>query len=197
MRRSLTLILLAAAATGAACSAGDRDQRAYDTAGGAVVDSAPARTAAAAFTLLADENIFALLDTAYAVMAQLDQLAATKAADARVREFASSAVNANTLSRRAVTSTAEQLKVAPVLPDDDAVEDGAEALGELRAKSGRDFDAVYVREAAELREEMADEIDDALASDKRGAEVRTLLTQLKQTLDAERKTLEGLNTASR
>jgi predicted outer membrane protein len=84
-----------------------------------------------------------------------------------------------------------------VLPDDEAVEDGAEALGELRAKSGRDFDAVYVREAAELRKEMADEIEDALESDKRGAEVRTLLQQLKQTLDAERKALDGLGDASR
>jgi len=196
MRRSLSILTLALAAA-TACKAGDSDQRAYDTAGGAVVDTAPARTAAAAFTLLADENIFALLDTAYAVMAQLDRLAATKAADTRVRDFASSAMNANTLSRRAVATTAEQLKVSPVLPDDEAVEDGAEALGELRAKSGRDFDAVYVREAAELRKEMADEIEDALESDKRGAEVRTLLQQLKQTLDAERKALDGLGDASR
>jgi predicted outer membrane protein len=197
MRSSLSVFMIAVTAITVACSAGDSDQRAYDTAGGAIVDSAPAQTAAAAFTLLADENIFALLDTAYVVMAQLDQLAATKATDTRVREFAASAVNANTLSRRAVATTAEQLKVAPVLPDEDAVEDGLEALTELRTKSGRDFDAVYVREAAELREEMADEIEDALESDRRAAEVRTLLGQLKQTLDAERKALGGLNTASR
>ena len=184
--RGVACAALAAVAL-AACTNDAARERADTTV--AIVDTAPARTATAVAAMLSDENVLAVLDTGYAALAELDRMAASTAADTALRGFATRANDANVLSRRAVAQTATQLAVTPVLPDRDVLEEYREAMSDLRGKTGADFDRRYTEHADDLREEMIDEIDDALGRSDRRTELRTMLQQVRSTLDAQRKEL--------
>lgn len=186
MLRGATCAALVAT-TLAACTNDAARERADTTV--AAVDTAPARTAAGVAAMLSDENVLAVLDTGYAAIAELDRMAATTAADTALRGFATRANDANVLSRRAVVQTATQLAVTPALPDRDVLEEYREAMSDLRGKTGAEFDRRYVEHADDLREEMIDEIDDALERSDRRTELRTMLQQVRSTLDAQRKEL--------
>jgi hypothetical protein len=190
--RGTTLAALLAA-TAAACTNDAARERADTTV--AVVDTAPARTATAVAAMLSDENVLAVLDTGYAALAAVDRMAATTAADTGLRSWAARANDANVLSRRAVSQTATQLGVTPVLPDDDVLEEFRDAMSDLRGKTGADFDRRYAGHADDLREEMIDEIDDALERADRRNEMRTMLQQVRATLDAQRKELASRGAA--
>ena len=190
--------IAAATALGACAGAGDDTSAAVtaDSAAG-VVDSAPATAATSVAALLSDENVLALLDTAYAVMIEMDRLAQRTSANAEISAFAGRAVSQNALARRGVVSTAERLNVAPVLPDRDELDDLLDGLAELRDKTGDEFDRTFLTEAAEARRELIDEIDDALddMSSPRGARpepLRQYLTELRGNLEADRKAVEAL-----
>ena len=182
-----TTLAAIVAVTLAACTNDAARERADTTV--AAIDTAPARTATAVVAMLSDENVLAVLDTGYAALAEVDRMAATTAADTALRGWAARANDANVLSRRAVSQTATQLAVTPALPDDDVLEEFREAMTDLRGKTGADFDRRYVEHADDLREEMIDEIDDALKGADRRNEMRTMLQQVRATLDAQRKEL--------
>ncbi len=59
---------------------GDRRTPQVDTSAGrvGVIDSAPASVATTVAAMLTDENVFALLDTAYSAMIATDRLAQSK-----------------------------------------------------------------------------------------------------------------------
>jgi hypothetical protein len=157
-----------------------------------VVDSAPAAAAATVAAVLTDENVFALLDTAYAAMIATDRLAQGKT-DGAVNEFAARSVSENAVTRSGVKTTAERLNVAPVLPDRDVIRDHAQAMSDLRSRAGADFNRAYLDRAIQVRKDLIDEIDDALESGGvRQEPVRKFLSEVRVSLDAGRKAAEDL-----
>ena len=157
-----------------------------------MIDSAPASVATTVAAVLTDENVFALLDTAFAAMIATDRLAQGKTQGA-VNEFASKAVSENAVTRSGIKSTAERLNIAPVLPDRDIVSDQAEATRDLQSKSGADFNRAYLDRVIEVRKDLIDEIDDALEKGGvRQEPVRKFLSEVRVSLDTARKAAEDL-----
>lgn len=178
----------------ASACGGDTRVPAVDTSPGSVgvVDSAPVSAAAAVAAMLTDENVFALLDTAYAAIIAEDRLAQGKT-DGAVNDFAAKAVSENAVTRSGVKSTAERLNIAPVLPDRDVIEDHAQVMRDLQARSGADFNRAYLDRAIQVRKDLIDEIDDALESGGvRQEPVRKFLSEVRVSLDASRKAAEDL-----
>lgn len=187
------LSLPVALALAAACS-GDRRVPQVDTSAGrvGVIDSAPAAVATTVAAIVTDENVFALLDTAYAAMIATDEYAQTKT-DGPVNQFAAKAVSENAVTRSGIKATAERLNIAPVLPDRDVIRDQAQAMRDLASRTGSDFNRAYLDRAIEVRKELMDEIDDALESGGvRQEPVRKFLSEVRVNLDAGRKTAEEL-----
>ena len=194
MSRSVTLRILVVGASCALIACGDRRTPQTDTSAGqvGVIDSAPASVATAVAAMLTDENVFGLLDTAYAAMIATDRMAQGKT-DGAVNDFAAKAVSENAVTRSGIKSTADRLNIAPVLPDRDAVKDQAEAMRDLESKTGADFNRAYLDRAIEVRKELIDEVDDALESGGvRQEAVRKFLSDVRLSLDAARKAAEDL-----
>lgn len=186
-------VLLASSVVVSACG-GDRDVPQVDTSAGSVgvVDSAPAATAATVAAIITDENVFALLDTAFAAMIATDRLAQGKT-DGAVNTFAAKAVSENAVTRSGVKATAERLNIAPVLPDRDVIRDHAQTMSDLQSRTGADFSRAYLDRAIQVRKDLIDEIDDALESGGvRQEPVRKFLSDVRVNLDASRKAAEDL-----
>lgn len=186
-------VLLASSVVVSACG-GDRDVPQVDTSAGSVgvVDSAPAATAATVAAIITDENVFALLDTAFAAMIATDRLAQEKT-DGAVNTFAAKAVSENALTRNGIKATAERLNIAPVLPDRDVIRDHAQTMSDLQSRTGADFSRAYLDRAIQVRKDLIDEIDDALESGGvRQEPVRKFLSDVRVNLDASRKAAEDL-----
>lgn len=196
MSRSVNLralVFLAMSSAGTACG-GDRRTPKVDTSTGKVgiIDSAPAAVATTVAAVLTDENVFALLDTAYAAIIATDRLAQSKTTGA-VNDFATKGVSENAVTRSGVKSTAEKLNIAPVLPDRDVIRDQAEAMRDLESKTGVDFNRAYLDRVIQVRKDLMDEIDDALEDGGvRQEPVRKFLSEVRVNLDAQRKAAEDL-----
>ena len=189
--RALAFLVVSSAAM--ACD-GDRRTPKVDTSAGAVgvIDSAPASVATTVAAVLTDENVFALLDTAFAAMISTDVLAQKKSSGA-VNDFAAKGVSENAVTRSGIKSTAERLNIAPVLPDRDVIRDQAEVMRDLESKSGADFNRAYLDRVIQVRKDLMDEIDDALEDGGvRQEPVRTFLSEVRVNLDAARKAAEDL-----
>ena len=196
MSRSVNVRVLGAALASLAAFAcgGDRRTPKVDTSAGnvGVIDSAPASVAATVAAVLTDENVFALLDTAFAAMIATDRLAQNKSTGA-VNDFATKAVSENAVTRSGIKSTAERLNIAPVLPDRDVIGDQADAMRDLGSKSGADFNRAYLDRVIQVRKDLMDEIDDALEDGGvRQEPVRKFLSEVRVNLDTARRTAEDL-----
>ena len=195
MSRSVAVRLVAAAlvAASVACSRDDRTPQADTSAGQVgVIDSAPASVATTVAAMLTDENVFALLDTAFAAMIATDRLAQNKTQGV-VNQFATKSVSENAVTRSGIKSTAERLNIAPVLPDRDVIRDQADAMRDLEARSGADFNQAYLDRVIQVRKDLIDEIDDALErGGVRQEPVRKFLSEVRVNLDAARTAAEEL-----
>jgi len=172
---------------------GDRRAK-VDTSQGrvGVIDSAPAAVATTVAAVLTDENVLALLDTAYAAMIATDRLAEGKT-DGAVNQFAAKAVSENAVTRSGIKSTADRLNIAPVLPDRDVIRDQAEAMRDLQSRSGAEFNRAYLDRVIQVRKDLMDEIDDALEDGGvRQEALRKFLSDVRVSLDAERAAAEDL-----
>ena len=168
---------------GAGCGDFGRTRAATDTASG-VIDSAPAAVGQAVAAILTNENVFALLDTAFALMMRTDMLAQQRAASEDVRLFARNAVSTHSLARQGASAQAERLRIAPVLPRQEIIEHYREGLPELQSRTGRAFDAAYLDWTIEAHEELIDRVERSL----RGATeepIHTFLSQVRTNLQAE------------
>jgi predicted outer membrane protein len=195
MSRSVVVRALVALAvlSGAACGVDRRTPR-VDTSAGKVgiIDSAPATVATSVAAILTDENVFALLDTAYSAMIATDRLAQRKT-DGVVNQFAARAVSENAVTRSGIKAMADRLNIAPVLPDRDVIGDQPAVMRDLEAKSGADFRRAYLDRVIQTRKDLMDEIDDALEDGGvRQEPVRKFLSDVRVRLDAERQSAEDL-----
>lgn len=187
-------VILALAAVVAAACARDRAGSRVDTSAGqvGVIDSAPGAVAATVAAVVTDENVFALLDTAYAAMIATDEYAQTRTKGS-VNEFARREASENAVTRTGIKSTADRLNIAPVLPDRDVIRDQARSMRDLESRTGTDFNRAYLDRAIEVRKQLMDEIDDALESGGiRQEPVRKFLSDVRVSLDASRRAAEEL-----
>lgn len=187
-------VMCAIAIVSAGACSGDRRTPQTDTSAGqvGVIDSAPASVAATVSAVITDENVFAILDTAFAAMIATDRLAQSKTQGA-VNTFASKAVSENAVTRSGIKSTGDRLNIAPVLPDRDVIRDQAEAMRDLQTRSGADFARAYLDRAIQVRKDLIDEVDDAIESGGvRQEAVRKFLSEVRVSLDAARKAAEDL-----
>jgi len=195
MSRSVAVRFVAAAivAASVACGRDDRVPQADTSAGQVgVIDSAPASVATTVAAMLTDENVFALLDTAYAAMIATDRLAQSKT-QGDVNQFAAKAVSENAVTRSGIKSTADRLNIAPVLPDRDVIRDQADTMRDLQSRSGADFNRAYLDRVIQVRKDLIDEIDDALEKGGvRQEPVRKFLSEVRVSLDAARTAAEDL-----
>jgi len=195
MSRSVAVRFVAAAivAASVACGRDDRVPQADTSAGQVgVIDSAPASVATTVAVTLTDENVFALLDTAYAAMIATDRLAQSKT-QGDVNQFAAKAVSENAVTRSGIKSTADRLNIAPVLPDRDVIRDQADTMRDLQSRSGADFNRAYLDRVIQVRKDLIDEIDDALEKGGvRQEPVRKFLSEVRVSLDAARTAAEDL-----
>jgi predicted outer membrane protein len=110
-----------------------------------------------------------------------------------VNQFAAKAVSENAVTRSGIKSTADRLNIAPVLPDRDVISDQPKVMRDLESKSGADFTRAYLDRVIDTRKALMDEIDDALESGGvRQEAVRKFLSDVRVSLDAERKSAEDL-----
>ena len=181
----------AACAALLACSRGEPGGTIGDTSGGAVADSSRNILQTVAATLT-DENVIALIDTSYGAALQLDTLAQRKAVDAQLKAFITREIPDHNLIRRASKDVADRLRISPALPDRDPIEGHQEAMRELGAKSGADFDRAYLERAIKLREELLDEVQDGLKGRQTEA-VRTFLEQVRANIEADLRELRGFS----
>ena len=195
MSRSVAVRFVAAAivAASVACGRDDRVPQADTSAGQVgVIDSAPASVATTVAVTLTDENVFALLDTAYAAMIATDRLAQSKT-QGDVNQFAAKAVSENAVTRSGIKSTADRLNIAPALPDRDVIRDQADTMRDLQSRSGADFNRAYLDRVIQVRKDLIDEIDDALEKGGvRQEPVRKFLSEVRVSLDAARTAAEDL-----
>ena len=195
MSRSVAVRFVAAAivAASVACGRDDRVPQADTSAGQVgVIDSAPASVATTVAVTLTDENVFALLDTAYAAMIATDRLAQSKT-QGDVNQFAAKAVSENAVTRSGIKSTADRLNISPALPDRDVIRDQADAMRDLQSRSGADFNRAYLDRVIQVRKDLIDEIDDALEKGGvRQEPVRKFLSEVRVSLDAARTAAEDL-----
>jgi hypothetical protein len=196
MSRSVDVraLLAVVAAVGMGACSGDRQTPKVDTSAGkvGVIDSAPATAATTVAAMLTDENVFALLDTAFAAIISTDRLAQRKTTGA-VNDFAAKAVSENAVTRSGIKATADRLNIAPVLPDRDVIKDQPAVMRDLESKSGADFTRAYLDRVIQVRKDLMDEIDDALEDGGvRQEPVRKFLSEVRVSLDAERRTAEDL-----
>ena len=173
---------------------GDTKVPATDTSAAAgVVDQAPVTTANAVAALLGDENVFALLDTAYSEMIRIDSAAQKSITNQQVRELASRAVSQNVLGHKAVANAKQQLGIPEVLPDKKLLNIARKGMDELGSKTGADYDKAYLDVVIDTRDEAIDEIEDALAGPRITRQaIKDLLTQVKSNLEADKKAAEEL-----
>jgi predicted outer membrane protein len=197
--RSSTLALALAALCAVGCKrAGDDDGKplVIDSSGGGVADRDPNTTANTVMALLTDANVFAVLDTSYAMIISVDSIGQANAQDARVREFAQHAISQNALARSGIKTTADRLNIAPALPSHHVIRDRLHDIEKLRGEKGTDFDEDYLERVIDSRKDMIDDIDDAL--DAKGIQQnasREFLREVRANLDADRRQATAIKDA--
>jgi hypothetical protein len=177
----------------AACG-GERKEATTDTSAAAgVIDQAPVTTAAGVAALLADENVFALLDSAYVEIIKLDEAAQKQATNPQIRDFARGAVSQNVLGHKAVAQVKDRLHIPEVFPDKKLLKLARKGMDELGSKPAADYDKAYLDVVIATRDEAIDEIDDALKGTRITQQaIKDLLTQVKSNFEADKKTAEDL-----
>jgi hypothetical protein len=177
----------------AACG-GERKEASSDTSAAAgVIDQAPVSTAAGVAAILADENVFALLDSAYVEIIKVDEAAQKQATNPQIRDFARGAVSQNVLGHKAVAQVKDRLHIPEVFPDTKLLKIARKGMDELGSKPAPDYDKAYLDVVIETRDEAIDEIDDALKGTRITQQaIKDLLTQVKSNFEADKKAAEDL-----
>ena len=154
--------LALALALGACNSHRDRDAAANPPAGaetGAVpADTAATTSAPAAPAELSDANIVALLDHANAADSTAGSLAATKATNPQVKQFAKLMMSEHHALRKQGADLAKKLAVTPEPPANDPVTALAqqETQALQSAPKGAEFDKTYIDQEVTVHEAVLD-----------------------------------------
>ncbi len=191
--------LMAFAACGGDTDAGMGDTAMVGTGTGAAMDTGMA-TGAAATGAMSDEQIMSHMGAANGIEIAAGEIAADKATNADVKQFARDMVTEHQRMQAQADSLAVQLNVTPSATAPDSL---AEALEEARNQltgqaAGAEFDRMYMEMQVEAHQNTLDLLNQASASTQ-NAEVRALvqgaIPAVQQHLDRARQIVAGLGGA--
>ena len=183
MRTSL-LLLGTTAIVAAACSQQSDRTNAGDSAAApaaSAVDTAPATAPA-----VSDAQIAAIVVAANQVDIDAGQLAASKATNARVKEFARQMVTDHTGVNKAATALVTKLGVTPEPSETSRslTTSGEQTRGSLQAKSGAEFDRAYIDNEVTYHQTVLDALDKTLIPNAQNAELKNMLVTTRPAFEA-------------
>lgn len=193
--RGFSLVaILGACALGAACSKGANKA---DSAAGVDTSAAAAATAPAtpAPAVLTDVNIFALLDEANAGDSATGAVAATKATNASVKEFARTMMRDHHALRKAGQALATKTNMTPAPPTGDTLTSSTQKWNDslTALPKGADWDKAYIDHEVATHMAVA-----ALLQTAQGAatdtSLKALITKAQPTIDAHLKKAQDIQT---
>ncbi|HEX8674079.1 MAG TPA: DUF4142 domain-containing protein [Longimicrobium sp.] len=190
MNRKTMLPLLALAAL-AACGGDDdagndtANATRLDTADVSAAPAAPAAPAPAA-PAVTDPQIADIVVAANQVDIDAGELAKTKSTSAPVKEFAQRMITDHSGVNKAASDLVGKLGVTPESnPTSQGLRDGGtKNLGELRGRSGAEFDRAYVDHEVAYHQAVLDAIDQTLIPNAQNAELKALLQQTRPAVAA-------------
>jgi putative membrane protein len=183
MRTSL-LLLGTTAIVVAACSQQSDRTNAGDSA--AAPAAMAADTGPAAAPAVSDAQIAAIVVAANQVDIDAGQLAASKATNARVKEFARQMVTDHTGVNKAATALVTKLGVTPE-PNETSrslTTSGEQTRGSLQAKSGSEFDRAYIDNEVTYHQTVLDALDKTLIPNAQNAELKNMLVTTRPAFEA-------------
>lgn len=189
------LAIVSIAAWFGACDRGDREtaMAEIDTA----LDTASARLDTAAGRLgreYSDAELTGFVNAFNDVEDEVGHLAMSNATDAQVKIFASHIVRDHRALKAEVDRAVEQLKITPMVPEDDEglVEDHQAGMRGLRAKAmGAEFDEAFLEHEIRMHRKVLDEVKDAIGRSQSPG-MRTLLEDARDTIQAHLEKAEEL-----
>jgi putative membrane protein len=124
-----------------------------------------------------DPQIAMIAVTADNVDIEAGKLAASKASNPKVKEFADLMVRDHTSVNKKATALAKKLKVTPEESDTSRSlkSNGAQTREKLRGLSGAEFDKAYIDNEVTYHELVAKVLDDTLIPNTKNAELKALL----------------------
>ncbi|MEO7713743.1 MAG: DUF4142 domain-containing protein [Gemmatimonadaceae bacterium] len=171
-----------------ACTATDKKVETADTAAMAPAPSAMATTDAGsvAAPAVTDPQIAAIVVAANDADIEGGRLAASKSANAKVKEFANRMITDHGGVNKAAVALVTKLGVKP---EESAVsrqqtESGQQARQTLRGKSGAEFDRAYMANEVTYHENLLGAIDKVLLPSVQNGELKTLLEQTRPAVEA-------------
>jgi putative membrane protein len=179
--------LVTIAALLGACDRGDRETAMANV--DSALDTARARLDTAVGRLgreYSDAEMTGFINAFNDAEIEVGELAATKATDPEVRRFASQIVQDHRALKADVNRTAQQLNVAPTVPqdDEDLTEDHQAGMSDLRAKAkGREFDEAFVEHEIRMHRKVLDEVRDAIGRSQ-SVDLRMLLEKARDGMQA-------------
>ena len=183
MRTSL-LLFGTTAIVAAACGQQSDRTNAGDSAAApaaSAVDTAPATAPA-----VSDAQIAAIVVAANQVDIDAGQLAASKATNARVKQFARQMVTDHTGVNKAATALVTKLGVTPE-PNETSrslTTSGEQTRGSLQAKSGAEFDRAYMDNEVTYHQMVLDALDKTLIPNAQNAELKNMLVTTRPAFEA-------------
>lgn len=166
----------------------------------APADTAPAEPAPApapaepAMEPLSDAQIVMVADVANSAEIETSKLAQTKAKDAKVKKFAAMMVKDHGAAQKKQATLVKQAKIAPAeSPLSTGLKSETDAgVKSLKDAKGADFDRAYVALQVKMHQDTLDALDKRLLPSAQNPELKTLLTEMRATVEAHLKEAKEL-----
>lgn len=143
--------------------------------------------AAQAAPALDDPTIVAIFDAANTADMETGALAARRGHSKEVREFGEMLERDHKAVRQLGRDLAAKLEVTPTPPADDAgAKAHAEAMRDLRGKSGTEFDRAFLRHEAAYHKAVIEAINSTLLPAIQNEEVKALVVKVAPAFEAHR-----------
>lgn len=194
-RAAATALACCSLLAAAACRPDDSRVELHDTAEG-VLDTARASSAHGIAVVMTSENVFALLDTAYAAAERTAALARQRAQREGIRNYAETAQARHRTARLELGEVAREMSLSPILPDYDVLEQQREAIAGLQTATGPEFDELYLEHSRSLHEELLEHVRRNLEQPSDSV-LRQFLEGQERKLETEIRIVEELKEASR
>ena len=138
-------------------------------------------TVSATGQTITDAQIASIVVTANQVDIDAGKLAASRAADAAVREFGQQMVTDHANVNRVATELVTKLRVTPAdNPTSQALKAGGDKnLESLRSLNGEKFDQAYVDHEVAYHQQVLDALDKTLIPGAQNAELKALLVKVR------------------
>lgn len=146
----------------------------------------PAAPAEPAMEPLSDAQIVMIADVSNSAEIETSKLAQTKAKDAKVKKFAAMMVKDHGAAQKKQATLVKQAKITPAeSPLSTGLKSEADSgMQSLKDAKGADFDRAYVALQVKLHQDTLDALDKRLLPSAQNPELKTLLTEMRATVEA-------------